>query len=666
MPSHVDLLDHKALDQEERGRLVKPRRPSMETEDLDSRLIELNAELRRENERLGRELEELGTQNVEMAFQVGELHQELEERLQEHDRALAQATFAFESRTEQLQARLSAKEAEALSLEGRLHEATQETEDLRRALEEATLQGTRLKEEIRALRQEREDLENLQQELSGLREAQECSRTREQQQGAEITALKEKLDGQEDLRRELQESRLQVILLEERLTEIKRQYLEQLPPTPEKAAGPDSAQGALGRLLEEVLGTTGRVLLEKTRQRCGVQETSAEPEDARSLAQALRDPALRLCRSAQQRQRLESGLADLEEAGYGPGPVPSPARILPLAESLETESGPCPGQVDSAERLRALLGASPQTAQERAVLALIREGLEPAQQAEGELAPLPEDPGPELLGGAMEPGLQAVLEYLLEEAMPRSGLAIPLPSPEFAAWNAESEEAPEHHPAARMAHRFSERVLSLEGLQVRLASGGFLAVASRTPEPTLLVHPDLEAAPPLEVRYLLARELFALHRRHVELSAAVRQLDGRARARLIRRAAAFLIECGADLSPQLLGDTSALWGNEPPERIGALLEEMHRTSPREELRILKEFLIGQQPFKALMEWEADRFAVRFSGPGAASAALVREMGGPALRNECARAGFQALYQPARPELRELRLRLQRIWAGRLA
>ncbi len=646
---------------------MKPRRSSQENEDLDSRLIELNAELRRENERLSRELEELGSQNVEMAFQVGDLQEQLERRVEEGAQALQQATCAFEDEREQLRNHLLAKEGESLALEGRLQESRQETEDLRGALEEAALQNSRLKEELRGLRQERDDVQALHRELEDLREEQTQARAREQAQASEIAALSERLAGQENLHQELQESRLRVILLEEQLTDFKRQYLDQLPPTPERATAPHSAQGVLARLLEEVLGTTGRVLLDRTRDRCSIQEDSTDPEDARRLAQALKDPALRLCRSPEHRQRIESGLAELEEAGYRPEEAPSPATVPSLPESLEVEPRALPGQVDPANQLRALLEApTAESARERAILALLREGLAPALQAESQVADLPEDPGPEILQGAVEPTLQAALDYLLEEAMPRSGLTIALPSPEFAAWQADSSEAPAQDPSAQMARRMAQRVFGMDGLQVRTAAGGFLAVASRDPEPILLLHRDLEAASSGEVRYLIARELFAVNRRHVELSAAVHQLDGRARARLVRRAAAFLIETGAELSPQLLGDTSALWGSEPPERIGALLDEMHRTSPREELQILKEFLIGQEPFNALMEWEADRFAVRICGPGSASAALVREVAGPAQRNECARAGFQALLQPPRPETRGLRLRLQRIWAGYLA
>ncbi|MGI5842766.1 MAG: hypothetical protein ACOX9B_01090 [Candidatus Xenobium sp.] len=659
MPSEVDLLDKKSHDQDDRGRLMKPRRSSLENEDLESRLIELNAELRRENEKLVRELEELGSQNVEMAFQIGELHEELDRRLQ-------QATRDFESEREQLNNQLLAREDENLTLGGRLQEARREIEDLQGALEEANLQNARLKEESRVLRQENQDLEILQRELEGLREAQAKAGEREQEHAAEIAALNERLAAQESLQQELQESRLRVILLEEHLTDFKRQYLEQLPPTPEKTSTPTSAQGRLARLLEEVLGTTGRVLLEKTRERCSIQEDSTDPEDARRLAQALKDPALRLCRSPEHRQRLESGLAELEEADYRPEEASSPTAPLALPESLEPDPQELPDLADPAGRLRSLLESpTPGSPREQAILALIREGLDPALQAESQVA-VPEDPGPEVLQGAIEPTLQGALDYLLDEAMPRSGLTIALPSPEFAAWQADSSEPSAQSPSAQMAHRIAQQVFSMENLQVRMASGEFLAVASRTPEPILLLHQDLEEASSVEVRYLVARELFALHRRHVELSAAVRQVDGRARARLVRRAAAFLIENGAELSSQLLGDTSALWGSEPPERIGALLDEMHRTSPREELRILKEFLIGKEPFKALMEWEADRFALRLCGPGSASAALVRELADPAQYDECVRAGFQALFQSPRPEQRGLRLRLQRIWAGYLA
>ncbi len=650
-------------------------------EDLDSRLIQLNAELRRERDRLAADLEALGAQNVDLAFQVGELEEQLARLRSERDQALSSTAQleALEAAAEDLRAEVAVLRSRAgqqdvglAAAERREQEARSELAETRQALDEALGEGTRLQEELQALAQQahealrERDAMRAERDsaLAAVREARANlaeSQQSESQRLAELESLHQQLSGHEDLRRELQESRLQTLRLEEKVSELKRQFLEQSSPT----AGPAaiaSPHGHLAVLLEENLGATGRVLLDKARERCGVAPTSAEAADLQRLVSALKEPALRLCRTPQQRGRLEAGLEDLLAARSAPvevAPVSSPPSGAEpsLAELLETDLPDGP-----ATRLQQVLRAEgPWRPRERVVLNLLRQGLDPAREVEAEASASASTWTEELLNQAADPDLDAALGYILEEAVPRSGLPAGLPSADFTNWDSQAQDPPTDWFPAEVARSLAEKVFGYADIRVRRGRGPALVEASRAPQPTLILDPDLERLTRGEVAFLVGRELFRLHRRHTHLVTACRAMDGRARARLIRRLAAFLLERGTDLPPTVLGDTSALWGTEPPERIRALLDELYRLAPLQEILYLKEFLLVEKPFQILMDREADRFAGRLSGLSAASAALVLKEAGLAVRQECEREGFQFLYRPPVPEHQDLRRRLQGLW-----
>ncbi len=658
-------------------------------EDLDSRLIQLNAELRRERDRLAAELEAMGAQNVELAFQVGELEEQLAGLRSERDQALS-STIQMQSLTAtaedlraeaaMLRSRASQQDARLAASDAREREARAELAEARQALDEALREGTRLQEKAQGLGEELDDAlrerDQLLGELASTREALletqaslAQSRQSESQRLSEIEGLRSQLAESDSLREELKESRLQTLRLEEKVCEFKRQLLDRSAPTPGSPAAPPSPQGQLAALLEENLGTTGRVLLDKARDRCGVAPTSADPADLQTLAAALKEPALRLCRTPQQRGRLERGLSGLlespsadRETSHGPGPTPGVDQSL--AELLEADPHPLPGRPH--QRLHRLLQESVASGpRERLVLSLLQEGLEKALQVEVEAPARSASWGPELVTRAIDPELEADLAYILDEAVPRSGLSVSLPSPDFATWASEAQEPPSDWLPAEVSRQLAEKVFGTSGLRILRGRVPNLAAASSEPGPVLILHQDLERTSREEAEFLVGRELFRLHRRHVHLVTACQAVDGRARARLIRRLAAFLIERGTDLPPALLGDTSALWGTEPPERIRAILDELYRLSPRPEILHLQEFLVADRPFQALMDREADHFAMRLSGLGAASAALVLREAGPAVKQGCEREGFQYLYRPPVPEHRDLRQRLQRLWADYL-
>ncbi len=660
---------------------MKSSAPAGGSEDLDSRLIQLNAELRRERDRLAADLEGMGVQNVELAFQVGELEEQLAQLRSERDQALSstaqlqtlEAALAdLRSEVAVLRSRATQQDAGLAAAERLEQEARGELAEARQALDEALLQGTRLQEELQALHQETQEAlrerDRLRQELSSEREVLQQVRASlaealqsESQRRADLEGIQGQLAEHEVLRRELQESRLQTLRLEEKVSELKRQVLDRSSPTAGQAAA-TAPQGQLAVLLEENLGATGRVLLDKARDRCDVAATSAEAADLEALVLALKEPALRLCRTPQQRGRLETGLADLLgtcSVRIKAPPVPSaPSDAEPTLADL-LEAGP---EGRSETRLRGLV-QNPESCQarDRVVVSLLLKGLDPARQAEAE-ASVPTPPWTrQLLDQATDPELGNALDYILEEAVPRSGLAAGLPSADFAAWDTQAQEAPPDWFPAELARRLADGVFGFSDLRIRQGRGPDLVAASRAPEPVLILNPDLERLSGEEVAFLVGHELLGLFRRHVHLVTACRAMDGRARARLIRRLAAFMLERGTDLPPALLGDTSALWGTEPPERIRALLDDLYRLSPLAEIHYLKEFLLAERPFQALMDREADRFAGRLSGLSAASAALVLKEAGMAVRQGCEREGFQFLYRPPVPEHQDLRRRLQGLW-----
>lgn len=943
MPSSPDVLQKRLLSLEEENRALQDRLSGGTGEDLDLRLMRLHDELRRENERQARELESLGTQNVELAFQLDELEEGLsglrreaeearralghaQERLAELEAAAARVAEA-EARAEALRQEVARQASESEELRQRLdgalqegalakeelaraQEALEEQAQLQAALDQARVEGERLREELHGLGESRQALqaeleasrgenerlvqeaEALRQELAATLEArqQDQERARQAEQGEQERAH-QALEREQRLQQELEESRGQLeetrgqleetrgrldeaeaqagereVLqhqlgeaqaraahLDAKLSELKRQFLERASAVQRAVPEQVSPTGVLAARLNDILGTTGKVLLDKVYGRTGLTPEARSPEDLEKLLKALEEPALRLCRNPEQRSRLEAALRDFRtgpalhageaaaaspagqavveapEAAAGPPPeLPERPRLLPsllvplegtldagaaarVAEGMELltkeqfepaleifqelagshgdspevqtglfygyaglhcwmeaydaghrlapgraavrdrrflqtmrtvlrerlaatrpmalrkrllfETGellldqpaealeflrkakgiPDPIPEDARidfylfrllagtpdDRMPFLLGAlegvaeslepfeslealhqepkrKPKEPRARTVLALLREGREAAERAEAE-APLRVDPPePALLATAVDPALESVLRFLLDEAVPRSGVTATLPSPDFASWDADAREADGDWGPAALAHRFDRQVFGFPELRVRRGRGPFLAAASLAPGNTLLLNRDLEEMPEDEVSFLVGRELFALHRRHVHLVAAARGVDGPARARLVRRTAAYVIESGSEVSHTLLGDASSLWGTEPVERIRQLLDRLYEHCLRDEFRILRDFLAAEQPFRDLLEREADRFALQLSGLTAASSAVARLVAPADVREACAREGFQVLYRPPTPELRPLRLRLQRIWAGALA
>ena len=427
-------------------------------QDPDSRLRQLAEGLRQEKERLAEELAALAGQNVDLALQVGELEEELALLRGQRDKAshLEAQLQASQAEEAAMKSALAQQARELASAETRLAEA-------RGSLEGVVEQRTRLQGQVEGLEREREDL----------RQELQAARDLEGQRQAELQA---RLAEQETLRAEAEDLRGRLARLEEDLSEREEELRQTFLP---RRAATQTPQEVLAARLEDSLGSMGRPLLEKARQRCGVDVGSEAPEDLEKLVTFLREPALRLCRTPSQREGLEAALRGSLEVGPVEAPAPAPGSaepeqpgalpLLPLEQCLEEEPSPLPGQESAAESpgqtLRRLLQEpSPARPRERAVVALLREGLEAALEA-GKGDPLPQgEPGPGLVEQARNPALKAALSYLLEDVVPRSGLTLALPSPDFAARLGPSTEPDASWPPAALTARLGSRVFGLEDL----------------------------------------------------------------------------------------------------------------------------------------------------------------------------------------------------------
>ncbi len=163
---------------------------------------------------------------------------------------------------------------------------------------------------------------------------------------------------------------------------------------------------------------------------------------------------------------------------------------------------------------------------------------------------------------------------------------------------------------------------------------------------TLVVHEQLESLPECEQAYLLHRALYQVARGHASLRHRRANLSVGHVRRLVAACRSWLTERGLTL-PEPNGDPVAD------------LREVCQATRSHEAGYLLELLTSEHPFADILDRPADHFARRHSSLVGASYALLREAA-PELVAQVERDGFRALYD--RPELRQLRLRLQRMWA----
>lgn len=163
---------------------------------------------------------------------------------------------------------------------------------------------------------------------------------------------------------------------------------------------------------------------------------------------------------------------------------------------------------------------------------------------------------------------------------------------------------------------------------------------------TLVVHEKLAGLPECEQAYLLHRALYQVARGHASLRHRRANLS-------VGHARRLVLACRNWLAERM--------PNLPEPSVDPLfdLRSLCLATRSHEAGYLLELLTSPHPFADILDRPADHFARRHSSLTGASYALLREHA-PELLAQVEREGFRALYE--RPELRELRLRLQRMWA----
>ncbi len=405
--------------------------------------------------------------------------------------------------------------------------------------------------------------------------------------------------------------------------------------------------------------------------------------------------AFKAVRDAGERKLLLMNLAELHlddpaqtrdflgKARQIPGRTPADSRIdyymmrlqeKDPAEQLRSVLGALEGVTERLDLFDGLDGSTSQAANRtlrpaaKVVLALVRQGRQAAAaaQEEGGERVAPWEPDPNLVDEEHDEGADLVLEFLLNQLLPRAHVAIPFPDPTFSALLDRSEPVPTGWKPAEVLDRLNWRLFRTRDMQARLYRGDEPFWLKATPEPVgqVLFHPDVAGLPVSEQQGLALRALFHLHHRHLHVLRASEILDAPLRCRLLGLTRDVVQDSGTDVSDWIEREIDALDPGRPDlaAALDEMLDRLYNHCLREEFLILKDFLVPGKLFAARLEGSADRFVARLVGVAEASYGIARQkVGRTPLFERLEKEGFQALYAPPLHEHRALRLRLQRLW-----
>jgi tetratricopeptide (TPR) repeat protein len=271
----------------------------------------------------------------------------------------------------------------------------------------------------------------------------------------------------------------------------------------------------------------------------------------------------------------------------------------------------------------------------------------------------------------VDPGEEALVQVFLEHLLPRTGVKVELPSESFEELLAESEPAA-FVGALRQALRSVDYTAFFDEIEVLSYDGEehFILRSSPEPKPTLLFGSNVDDVPPEELRFLVLRELFSMHRRHSHLAHLAAGLDDKLRYTFVKTCLDIHKEAEFQIPDALLGQLSELEGlaaegGQDPEfraRLTSTLNSIYQATESDSFTELADFLFDGQLHKKWLDPLADAFAAKQTGLVVASFAIARD----ALEAEdfetLEESGFQWLYSDEnRERLRELRFRLQRLW-----
>lgn len=285
-------------------------------------------------------------------------------------------------------------------------------------------------------------------------------------------------------------------------------------------------------------------------------------------------------------------------------------------------------------------------------------------------------------GGAIEdlidetdPGEEALVQVFLEHLIPRSGIDVDLPSEEFEELMHDSEPAA-FVGSLRQALRGVDYTLFFDEIEVLSYDGDeeFILRTSPEPKPTLLFGADIDDVPPEELKFLVLREFFSMHRRHSHLAHISTGLDDQKRVQLVRACIDIFNEFEAKVPDSTVDhlkeiDEQAQKGGQDPsikEKLSDFLREVYLETEHDSFLELGDFLYDGQLNSKWLDSIADSFGAKQCGLVVASFAICREYLDAEQFEQVEENGFSWLYgHEDRSLFRDLKLRLQRLWSSPL-
>ncbi len=271
-----------------------------------------------------------------------------------------------------------------------------------------------------------------------------------------------------------------------------------------------------------------------------------------------------------------------------------------------------------------------------------------------------------------DPEEEALVQVFLEHLLPRTGLKMELPSEAFEDLLQDSEPAA-FVGALRQALRSVDYTLFFDEIEVLSYDGEdhFLLRSSPEPKPTLLFGADVDDVPPEELRFLVLRELFSMHRRHSHLAHLAAQLDDRFRFGFVKACLEVHKEAKFQIPEEFLAELTQLEAlaveggqdNEFKAKLESALLQIYQATESDSFMELDDFLYGGQLHKKCLDPLADSFAAKQTGLVVASYAIARDTLDAEEFEALEETGFGWLYLDENIEqFRALRLRLQRLWS----
>lgn len=226
-------------------------------------------------------------------------------------------------------------------------------------------------------------------------------------------------------------------------------------------------------------------------------------------------------------------------------------------------------------------------------------------------------------------------------------------------------------PLTRVTNELNTHFFHFPSLEVLFFDDKPLTVGVSLPSPRIAISTNLMHIPLAQATFLIARQLFAIMRHHQEQKNALQHiLSGDQElpdlgAVLLKRMVSLVIERGVMLPPDLLGETSSLWGDEDLETISELLQRCYEATDFPQFQYIAELISNPFPLRQVMDLEADRLALKLSNLMDASLAITRIVAGKRLTQFCEQEGMRVAFEANYRESAYLQQRLKTFWVSYL-